>query len=781
MNTAIYWLSQIQASEQSLVGEQIFSLSQLLQQGYPIIPGFVLSNFLFRKFIDSIDSSHFLVNNLANSSLYLDINDYQILQSIANQSRQAIDQTELAQSWEQEILAAAQQLNTKRLLIRPFFFPANYPRQDNSSLWRSQVCLSNTKALTQGIKKAWAELFSAKSLLYWHKLNVPLEAINCNVLLQPINEAIASGTVEIQPKTIYIQATWGLETSLHQGEVEPDIYLLERTSKKILTQKIGNKTRAYRLATSDGSEAVSDGLESYFLSETQSETDSLTLAEINQLASLTETLIQKRPQIRYLKWTLSELEEQDNSTPKFYWTQLNYFSAFVSEQENLSIPVTKTSDKPLLKGLGIASGKTIAKVVVYDILPQERALLPDGCILVTKAIAPMPIALLAKISGIITEQGGVTSHAAIFARELGIPTIVNAINATTILQTGDLVMLDATTGEVHQANLAHDSVTEAASTSAKSRQNNQSSASVTLAQSLATKIMVNLNHSRSIEPAIKLPLDGVGLIRSELMLQELLTSQPLAQWLAESEKEEFLGQLTQLMRKFVVAFAPRPVFYRACDWRSSEFAQTEALQLNPIVGDRGTYHYLLDATLFDLELEAIATIQQEGYRNLNLILPFVRSVEEFNFCRQRTQHWNLTQTAAFQLWIMAEVPSVTFLLPQYIQAGVQGILIGANDLTQLILGVDREQTDFSRRGFNVNHPAVLEAIFQLSQTAHQHDIPCAIALHNPVEYPGLLDKLIQWDISTISVELEAVVSTYHEIARSEKRLLLSSIRNNSEK
>ena len=772
----LYWLSQIKASEQSLVGDKVFILSQLLQQNYPIIPGFVLSDSLFRNFVATIDDSRFLVSNLANSSLHLNKDNYQILQSIAIKSRQAIDETELPQKWQEEILASAQRLNAKRLVIRPWFFPSHYPQQDSYRLWRSQTCLCTAKALTLAIKKVWSELFSAKSILYWDRLNIPLKTVNCTLLIQPIQNAIASGIVELKPKTICIQATWGLENSLHQGAVEPDIYIVERATGKILSQKLGNKTLAYRLQTGEESESLLDCLESYFLTESQSETYSLTEAEINQLAKLTETLIKKRPQIRYLEWTLSDSENEIDSPRKFYWTQLNYFSALSSPQENLSIPITETSVKPLLRGLGVSPGKTVANVVVRDKLSRDKSSLPDGCILVTKAIAPSQIALLPKISGIITETGGITSHAAIIARELGIPAIVNATNATTILHTGDLVMLDGERGEVYMTDMDHPPVKEPPLMISEPTKHDL----LRISQPLATRIMVNLSHSNTIEPALNLPVDGVGLLRSELMLLELLASKSLDRWLAESDQKEFLTHLTNLIRNFVVAFFPRPVFYRSCDWRSNEFNNSGELELNPIVGDRGTYHYLLDATLFDLELQAIANIQQEGYTNINLIVPFVRSVEEFIFCRQRVENFRLQNTASFQLWLMAEVPSVILLLPQYIQAGVQGIVIGANDLTQLILGIDREDSDFSRRGLNLNHPAVLDGIFKLSQTAKKHDIPCSIAIHNPVKYPNLLDKLIQWGISTISVESEAVISTYQEIARSEKRLLLNMMRDRDE-
>ncbi len=763
----LYWLSQIQALEQSLVGEEVFILSQLLQQDYPVIPGFIVSDSLFRKFLANIDDSQCLVSNVANSSLHLDIDNYQVLQSIAHDSRKAIEETELAEQFQEEIITSARQLNSRNLILRPYFFPHHYPQRDSNSLWNSKTCLCDTQALASTIKQVWSQLFTARSLLYWFKSDIPLQEISCNILIQPLHNTIASGILELKSTNIFIQSTWGLPDSLERGEVEPDNFILNRTTGKILQQKLGQKTRAYRLLTNQNSTSKTDLIESYFLTESESETLSLTPDDLAQLVDLVGMLIKKRPQIRYLEWTLSNLDSQSNFPPQFFWTRLNYFSAFSFDQD---ISPPETSIKPLLKGLGVSPGKIIASVVVYEQLSVEPNSLAEPCILVTKAIAPHQIALIPKILGIIAETGGMTSHAAIIARELGIPAIVNAHYATTILKTGDLVMLDGDRGEVHHPQFYGRSINPKPSITSQSP---------TITEPLATRIMVNLNNTKAIERSQNLPIDGVGLLRGELLLLELLASKSLDEWLSPSSKKEFLEHLTQLIRQFVVAFHPRPVFYRSVDWNNSQFNKSGELELNPIVGDRGSYHYMLDSRLFDLELEAIANIQQEGYNNINLILPFVRSIEEFTFCRERVNNFALDQTASFQLWIMAEIPSVVFLLPQYIEAGLQGILIGANDLTQLILGVDRECSDFARLGLNTNHPAVLDSIFRLSQTAKKHQLPCAIAISNPLEYPNLLDKLIQWNIASISVELEAAIPTYQEIARSEKRLLLNFIRSNN--
>jgi pyruvate,water dikinase len=184
---------------------------------------------------------------------------------------------------------------------------------------------------------------------------------------------------------------------------------------------------------------------------------------------------------------------------------------------------------------------------------------------------------------------------------------------------------------------------------------------------------------------------------------------------------------------------------------------------------------LIDPTLFDLELAALKQVQAYGYSNVQLMLPFIRAVEEFTFCRRRVEQAGLTENPHFQLWIMAEVPSVLFLLPDYVKAGVQGISIGTNDLTQLLLAVDRDQ---ERLGSTLDgrHPAVRRALQQLIQMAKQAGIPCSICGQAPAQYPELIDALVEWGITSISVDVNDVERIYNAIARAEQRLLLEAAR-----
>jgi pyruvate,water dikinase len=295
---------------------------------------------------------------------------------------------------------------------------------------------------------------------------------------------------------------------------------------------------------------------------------------------------------------------------------------------------------------------------------------------------------------------------------------------------------------------------------------------------IATQLLVNLSQSSLIEQVQNFPVDGVGLLRSELMVLNILDGQHPHSWILGGRQAELLELWSEQIMQFARAFAPRPVFYRSLDWRSQDLPSlSDSLQSSPqsMLGERGTFSYLRNPAVFELELQALVSVQQAGYSNVNLLLPFVRTVEEFVFCRRKVEQTLLTEVSQFQLWMMAEVPSVLFLLPEYVVAGAAGISIGTNDLTQLLLGVDREQGQLAKV-FNERHPAVMSAIAQLIQMAKSAGIPCSICGQAPALYPEIIDKLVEWGITSISVEPEAVERTYQAIARAEQRLILEAAR-----
>lgn len=755
-----------------------------MQRGYPVVPGLVVNSGVWRQFLETQDG-------LEPAYAALRVDNPRQLQAEARRLRQLLADATLPPEWLATLSLGIEQLQVPTVIFRPSVHvkslsgeavsldmaacpgSASRTTQDMqgdrisdramssvtvAGLWQSHVSFTDNDAIARTLKLAWAELFRARSLFFWQRRGISIAQINWAVLVQPIQNAIASGVLRAN-RIWSIQGTWGLGMSLVKGEVIPDYWEVEASTGSILVQVPGQKSIAYHLVSDHDSPTP---LQSYTVSEELIATNSLDQTYLQQLIALATRIAADFSPRFTLEWTVQASLAPGND-PQLVLTQTipRRETGENREKDDAVLPPSSPrpqlmdnpkSPTPVLRGLAAAAGRAIAPATV---LSHPREPVPGGTILVVRAITTDYLPLLKQAAGAIAEQGGLTSHGAIVARELGIPAILGASNATQVISTGTRLLMDGNKGEVYQVE-AEDSFVPVPQASTVGH--------LHFPYPIATQLLVNLSQPSSLERAKDLPVDGVGLLRSELMAPEVLSGKHPRWWLQQGRGAELIDRWLEILREFAATFAPRPVFYRSFDLRSDSDRNE--------LGLRGTLSYQLDPTLFDLELAALARLHQSGYTNVNLILPFVRRVEEFSFCRRRVETLAFT---SLQVWIMAEVPSILFLLPEYVSAGVQGIAIGTNDLTQLLLGVDRDLGPLASN-LNASHPAVMGAIEQLIPMARQAGIPCSICGQALAMYPELIDALVRWGITSISVDINAVVHTRQAIARAEQRLLLSAAR-----
>jgi pyruvate,water dikinase len=777
----LYWLDQIKLQDRTKVGDKAFYLSRIIQRGYPVVPGFVVSAEILRQFLENLNSSESLVADLPHSSLHLDVSNWRQLQQVAGRLREEILSATVPQQWVSRIFTAAREWQTNCLIFRPSLSVANTtPIAVNiSGLLESVFCHCQEEAIALALKRTWSQIFRARSLLYWQHTGINLQQINLGILVQPVKNAIASGLLKADPSGWEIEAAWGLGIAIAQGEVLPDVYYIQNETGVILEQQLGNKMLAYDVDDASStifSQPLTNSaptpdktcLITYVLQEAQQKQYALQPEYVQQIIGLGTQLVTELGKTFTIKWTIAST----TTSSKLYLTQVN-------------TPKSVIPHLHFIRGLAASGGRTVANALVMMNSQQKPEQIPKGVILVVPTITPDWLPLLQQVAGIITEQGGLTSHAAILARELGIAAVVNAKSATSLIQTGERLLLDGDRGEVYRIKEEardgemgrwKDGEMEE-TTPITSPPHHPTTASPHLPM-IATKLLVNLSQSSLIEQVKSLPVDGVGLLRSELMVLNILDGQHPHSWILGGRQAELLERWSDQIMQFARAFAPRPVFYRSLDWRSPDLPSlSDSLQSSSqsMLGERGTFSYVRNPIVFELELKALASVQQSGYSNIHLLLPFVRTVEEFVFCRHKVEQALLTQVAEFELWMMAEVPSVLFLLPEYVKAGVAGISIGTNDLTQLLLGVDREQGQLAKV-FNERHPAVMSAIAQLIQMAKNAGIPCSICGQAPALYPEIIDRLVEWGITSISVEPEAIERTCQAIAGAEQRIILAAAR-----
>jgi len=361
---------------------------------------------------------------------------------------------------------------------------------------------------------------------------------------------------------------------------------------------------------------------------------------------------------------------------------------------------------------------------------------------------------------IATDHGGRTCHAAIVSRELGIPCVVGTEKATQILQPAQVITVDGTEGKIYEGAIAR----QPAPAPVISKERIQTK----------TKVYVNLAEPDLAEVIAARHVDGVGLARAEFMIAHI--GEHPRYMISDNRGEQFTDRLARGLETFAQAFTPRPVVYRTTDFKTNEYRNLkggeafEGEEENPMIGYRGCSRYVIDRDVFKLETQAIKKVR-ESYDNLWIMIPFVRTIQELAAVKELLQEEGLRQSESFRLWMMVEIPSNIILLDRFItEVGIDGISIGSNDLTQLILGIDRDNGKLATQ-FDERDDAVMWAIQKAVTTSVKHGITCSICGQAPSVYPELTEKLVRWGITSVSVSPDMIEQTREIIGNAEKKAL----------
>lgn len=731
-------LSQISRSTFPLVGDKVLYLSQLARAGLPVVPTQVIDSTLWHQMLRVVWGSNRL------SALTPGI-----LPAITQRLREAIHSYPLAFDW-----SSATQLSRPLILRTSLAFdqsseelPDSFHSQDWLGLIPAQICSPTNEDCAHALRALWRESLSALNLMVWNHHCAALKQLHLSLLVHPVSQAQMSGVLTMTGSCAQIEVVKGLGLALSRGEAVPARCHWEPpTPPRWLP---GFQERQYGLN------------EEGRLCWRQQPASLSTTLKLEQLKSLMEVGRQAQgvmgAAIR-LEWLIDDASGSlliTQAAPKHvHQTRRLPEKTFPTK---LEAPCFENGIGLVIQGIPAAAGKVSAPALVLSSIQDLTISLPSGRILVAQELQPDVFARMSAIKGIITEQGGATSHAAILARELGIPAVVGAPQATQLIQSQENLWMDGDRGLIY--SIPGPAIPTSPSSPSKP--------TLQRTQSTQTQVMVNLSLA-SFRDGLDAS-DGVGLLRSEWLLLQVLEGRHPQDWIDTGQAADLSDLLVRHLQPILEFCGSKPVRYRSLDLRSHEWVNligSPPIETNPMLGLRGTFSYRLDDRLFRLELQTLAKLQRLGHRNLELILPFVRTVEEFTACHQLIEQAGLRKVQEFKVWIMAEVPSVLFLLPAYVQAGVQGIAIGTNDLTQLLLAIDREQPAMAS-AFNECHPAVMAALAHLVKTAQILDIPCSLCGQAPVRFPELIETLVAWGLESISVEPSAIIKTREAVFQAE--------------
>jgi pyruvate,water dikinase len=692
--------AKLRRTDVPIVGGKGANLGEMTAAGLPVPPGFVLTIDAYRQFYESND----LGSRVAALLQQLDTDDPAALEQSASALRHLILDGTIPDGLREAVEGAYAQLagehgQARRVAVRSSATAEDTAQFSFAGMFDSFLNVSKD-GLLQAVKGCWASTFGGRVLFYRLKQGMPIEMPVAVVVQKMINSEKSGVMFTTDPATrdssrLVIEAAWGLGEVVVQGAVTPDRHVLTKPSLTVIETHIAEKEF---LLTWDAAAQTTAHVD--LAKDARATAPVLTTAELKMLGTLACSAEKHYGAPQDLEFAIEG--------GSIYLTQSRPITTLqLTQSASQQTAETATSAAPLVHGLGASPGRATG-LVRFLRAPADEAALNSGEILVTHMTSPDWVPIMRRASAIVTDAGGMTSHAAIVARELGVPCIVGAHDATRLLSTGTLVTVDGALGTVVAGRIA------GAQPSIATRTDGACGRASRSAPITATRLYVNLGEPSRAAEVAGMDVDGVGLLCAEFMMVEALEHMHPRAFLAANSGDEFVRRMAQGLRTFAQAFAPRPVVYRAMDFRSNEFrsliggADFEPSESNPMIGYRGCFRYTREPDLFALELRALAEVRRD-HENLHLMIPFVRTARELEACLRLVDASPLAGDARMERWIMAEVPSVNYWLPAYAAMGITGVSIGSNDLTQLVLGVDRDSELFGA-AYDERDDAVLDAI-----------------------------------------------------------------------
>lgn len=741
----ILWFNQIDKEDVSLVGGKGANLGEITKAGFNVPEGFVLSSHAYYDFIRE--------NNLAIKIKHLisstNFDNQNSLNQVSKHIKDLIINGKMSKELINEILTAYEKLGEPLVAVRS---SATAEDLANASFAGQQESFLNVKGdavLIEKIKEGWASLFGARAIFYRHQQKFDHVKTGIALVIQKMIESEQSGVMfTIDPitndkNTVIIEAVLGLGEMIVQGEVNPDHYEVDKTDLTIKNKKISHQDHLLQKSGTSNKKVK--------LSKKMADKQKISDNLIKGLALVGRKIEKHYYFPQDIEWAI----EKGN----IYIVQTRAVTTTHGVKQNEKTVEHIPASKLILKGdpasPGIASGPVRIVLSIKDI---EKVM--PGDVLVAPQTNPDYVPAMKKASAIVTDSGGRTSHAAIVSRELGIPAVVGTQEATGKLKNGNVITVDGTKGEIYDGGYA-----------------TVGSNKITVEKDLktATKVYVNLAEPELADRNAQRNVDGIGLLRAEFMMAGIGTHPK--KMIKDGRKHEFIEKLANDLAKFCSAFSPRPVVYRASDFKTNEYRNLvggrdyEPLEPNPMLGYRGAFRYIHDPEVFKLELEAIYHVREKlGYKNLWLMIPFVRTVNELVKVKKIITDFGLHRSQTFKLWMMVEIPSNVIMLDKFIEVGIDGVSIGSNDLTMLVLGTDRDNFEVAHE-FDEMNPATLWAFEQTIRTAHKYGVTTSMCGQAVSTYPELVKKLVELGTTSVSVSPDAIENTRKLIAHFENELL----------
>ncbi|MEM2859711.1 MAG: phosphoenolpyruvate synthase [Candidatus Bathyarchaeia archaeon] len=771
----VLWFDEIGIEDVPLVGGKSASLGEMTRRtGVPVPYGFATTAEAYRYYVKANRLDEKIAEILKELK---DPNDTQTLQRVGARIRSLIASAEMPKDLEEEIVKAYERLaeivgeKDPFVAVRSSATAEDLPDASFAGQQETYLNVHGANEVVEKIKHCYASLFTDRAIFYRIQKGFDHMAVALSAVVQLMVYSKASGvifTLDVATgdrSVVLIEAGYGLGEYVVQGKITPDEYYVRKSDLEIVKKNISKKTvQLVRLPTG-GTKEVPVPPE---LQDKQVLTDE----QIKELAKYAVEIEKHYGKPMDIEWALDERTNKLfilQARPETVWALKK---AEVVEEK----PAVTKERKVLVQGLPASPGIAVGRVHIIPTVDRINEF-QKGEILVTEMTAPDWVPAMRKAAAIITNSGGMTCHAAIVSRELGIPCIVGTASrgtpATEVLKDGMMVTVDAKLGVVYEGILEE--------YAEKPEKVEAAPTAVTVAEPYiitGTKVYVNLGEPELAEKVAALPADGVGLLRQEFVWSSEIGEHPL--YMIETGRaEEFVNKLAEAFRRICAAFYPRPVVMRFSDFKSSEYRELkggekyEPVEPSALLGWRGASRYYDPKYIeaFRLEVRAVKKVREEyGLKNLWVMIPFCRRVDELEKIIKIMEEEGLRRGPDFKVWLMAEIPSNCLLADKF-NKYIDGYSIGSNDLTMTILGCDRDNETVAHL-FDERDLAVKRAIRLLIKLAHRDGKTVSICGQAPSVYPEFTEFLVRSGIDSISVNPDVVVQTRKLVASIEQRIMV---------
>lgn len=768
----VLWFRELSRDDVQLAGGKGASLGEMYNANLPIPPGFVITSEAYKKFIErgKIDKQIYGILDKT------DVENTEELDSAAIKAQNIILNAQMQEELKAEIKEAYETLNVDKDVVRAGGQALDIIKSGREQAFvavRSSATAEDSKEtsfagqqatylnirgvanLIKAVQKCWASLFTSRSIYYRVKNNIPHEKVLIAVVVQKMVRSEKSGVMfSINPGTnneeeIVIETGWGLGEAVVSGAISPDQYVIDKNTLDLKGKIVREQTWMYDLNTNTN-QTVKKNVPEY-----KKNRQKLNDSEIRKLAKLAVQIEEHYGMPQDMEYAIEGSQVfMVQSRPVTTLKKIHKDEIDVGEAE---VIVTGLAASP---GVGIGPVKIIKGM-------EELGKIKKGDVLVTRMTNPDYVPAMEKAVAIVTDAGGLTAHASIVSREMGIPCVVGTEKATQLLKEGEIVSVDGTHGKVYKGKIKVE----------KEAQPEKIETMHEAQVETVTEIKVIMDLPEFADRAAATGADGIGLLRNNIMLAK--HGKHPSHMVKNGEKDKLVEIITEDVGKIAEAFKGKPVWYRTFDaptdeYRHLEGGEDEPEEQNPMMGWRSIRRSLDEPELLRAEFEAIKKLHEKGLTNVGIMLPLVISVDEIRKAKEILREFDLEPQENIDFGVMIETPASVQIIREICEEGIDFISFGTNDLTQFTLAVDRDNAKVAKL-YSEKHPAVLRQIKHVIDTCKQYNVETSICGQAGSD-AEMAEILVKMGIDSITANVDAVHMIRNIVAKIEKKLLLSAAR-----